>query len=130
MIATTAGPGGERVVHARAEQQTIGSPEPNDQFLLRASPADIEAIAARHGLTVISHVGDVFLVSRSGEPSNGVSAMSISPGNELAASVGQDPQVAHLETNALVVTPEVGIELNHSTAEILDSLVNRTMVEY
>jgi subtilisin family serine protease len=134
IVAATGAPGGERILHARAEQQTIGS-EPNDgttQFLLRASPADIEAIAARHGLTVISSVGDLFLVSKSAESSSGFSAMSLSPGNELAATVGQDPQVANFETNAIVVTPEVasGVELNHSTAEILDSLNNRTTVTY
>ena len=102
IVAATAGPGGERVLHARAEQQTIPSSD-TSQFILRASPADVEAIAARHGLIVISRVGDqdVYLVSRSAQTSSGFTQMSPSSANEIAASVELDPQVANFETNEI-----------------------------
>ncbi len=51
---------------------------------------------------------------------------------EFVETVQNDPEVGHFEPNAVVVTPEVpaGVNLNHSTVEILDSLNNRTIVDY
>src|SRR5918995_92883 len=100
MIGATAGPGGDRIAYAQSGQ-TLN--EINDgQFILRASPANIEAIAARHGLTVISRAGqsDVFLVSRPpGSPSS-FSVTSMSSLDAVTSSIQADPEVGNFEVNA------------------------------
>ena len=76
IVAATAGPGGDRVAYAQGQQ-----PEPlsDDTFIVRASPANIEAVATRHGLTVIRRVNDqldLFLVRRSSQPPGGFAPMT------------------------------------------------------
>ena len=95
------------------------------EFLIDAPPDRINAIAARHGLTIHrsldSHGHGVYLVRRVGG----------SP-EELVAEVNADPEVTHFETNAMVVASEVpsGITLNQSPLEILDSTTDRGVVPF
>ena len=132
LVATTAGPGGDWLAHA--SQQTLApAGQPSDgQFILRASPETIDAVAARHGLTVLRYFGhNVYLVSAATSQAGPVT-FTVTSAVEFAASVLLDPQVQSIEPNAVVVTPETvpGIELNHLTVEILDSLNNRTLVNH
>jgi hypothetical protein len=125
--------GGDRIVHAQAGQTSFVQ---DGTLILRAAPEHIDEIAARHGLTVIGRVSeqsDLFLVRKSSSTtttSDGAMVSLSSPTTD--AEIPPDPQIANLEPNAVVVTPEVasGITLNHATAEILDSLENRDAVEY
>jgi hypothetical protein len=106
--------------------------------MLRGPKQRIQAIIARHGLTVVEKIDDqgrdVFLVSGPATVFNRTS--SFDPGaplvQSLLESVQSDPEVAHFEPNSLVVTPEVpdGVDINQSTIEILDALNDRTTLSY
>jgi hypothetical protein len=127
-------PGVGRVLEraeARSEART-------SKFMLRVPKQRLLAIAARHNLTVLGriddHGRDVFLVSGPDTVLNRTT--NLEPGAPLVQSlietVQSDPEVAHFEPNALVVTPETpsGIDLDHSTIEILDALNDRTVLNY
>ena len=64
LVATTAGPGGEWFAHASQQTLAPAGQTSDGQFILRASPETIDAVAARHGLTVLRYFGhNVYLVS-------------------------------------------------------------------
>ena len=115
----------------RAEERT-------SKFVLRVPKQRLSAIAGRYNLTIIARIEDrgrdVFLVS--GPESVLNRNANLEPGAPLTQSLLQavqgDPEVAHFEPNALVVTPETptDIDLNHSTIEILDALNDRSVVPY
>jgi hypothetical protein len=151
VLVALAAQAGSGVIAQEAQQpfvQAIGtlpvaSAEGTTQFILRARADRVQAIAERHDLTVIGpvdeHQHDVFLVSGPATYFNGALSVDSSviataepTAAELTESVQSDPEVGHFEPNSVVVTPEVasGINLNHSTVEILDALRSRTLVPY
>lgn len=104
------------------------------EFLLRGSPAGIEAIAARHGLTIVRQLDgyDIFLVRGPATVPSQV-GHAASAVQELIAAVEIDPEVASFELNGIVIAPEIpsGISLNQSTVAILDTLSQpRTLVDF
>jgi subtilisin family serine protease len=114
-------------------QQLAGAT--SNQFILRAPAALIQAIAARHGLTVIRQLEgqDVFLVSRSALPLSPLTSLNGDTGvQDRISEVESDADVVHFEQNSAVVTPEVasGINLNGSVVSILDALSYPALVNY
>ena len=106
-----------------AEREPVAAQEPSvttERFVLRAPASDVEAIAARHGLTVIAALGshDLYLVERA--TTSGLDGST--PPIDLSGEDG----ASHLaiEPDAPSVIPEspAGLELNESTVAILDSL--------
>src|SRR3989441_7540692 len=95
-----------------------------DQFILRCSPAAVSGIASRHGMTVLTSVAgqNIFLVRGPA----GASA------TQFIADVEADAEVGAFEQNADVVVPEslAGLQLNQSTASILDQLANPTVISF
>ncbi len=95
-----------------------------DQFILRCSPAAVSGIASRHGMTVLASVAgqNIFLVRGPA----GASA------TQFIADVEADAEVGAFEQNADVVVPEslAGLQLNQSTASILDQLANPTVISF
>ena len=118
--------------------------EVTNEFLLRAPANRIEAIAARHGLTIIraldTHAHDLYLVRGnagvSGTPDVRGSDTFLAAGSgaqqEFVNEIQADPEVTDFELNAVAVAPEVpsGIQLNQSPVEILDSLGDLRRVDY
>src|SRR5918999_2846133 len=101
------------------EATTIDSVDQHE-FVLDAKPDRIQAIATRHGLTIVRALNargnkNVYLVRASG----------ITPVDTLVAQVAADDDVAHFELNGIAITPEVpaGIHLNldQSPVSILDT---------
>ncbi len=94
------------------------------RFILRAPPALVPAIAARHSLII-------------GTPANneGVSAVSTSDSRTPAAVVAEvvaDPDVQgfEIDQSTLVAESVSGIQLNQSTAVILDAAAPQVSVSY
>jgi hypothetical protein len=119
---------------ARAQQ--LPAP-PGNEFILRAPADRVQAIATRHGLTVIRQLEgqDAFLVRNTALPLGALMPLGGQDSGSLQAVltvVESDPDVVHFEQNALVVTPEVasGINLNGSVVSILDALSDRSLVNY
>ena len=93
---------------------------PANEFLLHAAPDRIEQIAARHGLTVLRALDippyDVFLVRAPGVTTNGiVGDTGMTVAQALVNAISADPEVVHVEPNALAIAPEVpaGLQLDH-----------------
>jgi subtilisin family serine protease len=92
-------------------------------FVLRAAPENAPSIAARHGLTIISQTTDgvvgVFLVSTPTEL----------PG--IIDEVTSDAAVISFERDHTLAIPEaISGRLNQSTAAILETLPDRTIISY
>ena len=103
-------------------------PPDTERFLLRAPAEEVEAVAARHGLTVIAALNshDLFLVERSTTSSlDGTSNPPVDLSTEENAS-----QLA-IEPDGPSIIPEAppGLQLNESTVAILDS-IDTTVVPY
>src|ERR1700681_577033 len=105
----------------------------SSEFILRAPAARIQDIAARNGLTVIRQLDgqDVFLVLKAYSASSPSSVMDVGA-QAVVAAVQADPDVISFEQNSVVVTPEVAsaLSLNGSAVSILDSLSDRSLVNY
>src|SRR6267143_1014772 len=95
-----------------------------DEYILRCSPTAISGVLSRHGMTLVRSASEysVYLVrSPAGAP----------PAQYLS-EVGADFAVTAVEPNVDVVVPETppGLQLNQSTASILDALANPTVIPF
>ena len=122
-----------RPVLTFAAQSTGDSTE----FILRAPPGQIAAIASRYGLTIVRPVEghpEVYLV-RKAVPvqSNSLTGdVTSDAAQQLTSDVLTDPDVHHFEVNgsARLAETQAIPRLNESTATILDSITNRTLTGY
>ena len=111
---------------------------PANEFILHAPSELIEEIATRHGLTVLRALDippyDVFLVRANAvNTTNGiVGDTGMTMAQAAVNAIGSDPQVLHVEPNALAIAPEVpaGISLDHSPVSILDALDDPALVDF
>jgi len=100
-------------------------PSAPERFLLRAPASEVEAIAARHNLTVIAVLNghDLYLVERANtsntEGSSGPPDLSAEPGS----AIERNSPTRVLETGS-------DLQLNESTVGILDTLPDRSPVTY
>jgi len=97
-----------------------------DEYILRCSPTAITGVVSRHAMTLIRPLDD---------PAYGIYLVRSPAGAPLAqylSEVSADPAVAAVEPNADVVVPETppGLQLNQSTASILDALANPTVISF
>src|SRR5712692_9606875 len=95
-----------------------------DEYILRCSPTAVSGVLSRHGMTLVRSASEysVYLVrSPAGAPLA-----------QYLSEVSADPAVAAVEPNADVVVPETppGLQLNQSTASILDALANPTVISF
>ncbi|PYU31114.1 MAG: hypothetical protein DMG28_16275 [Acidobacteria bacterium] len=101
-----------------------GAAQDEGEFVLRCSPKEIHEIVRRHGLTLLrSHESqDIHLVRAPASP----------PPQQVLSDVRSDPKVLGIEPNRNVIVPEAaqGLQLNLSTADILDRLGNATVVPF
>jgi thermitase len=121
-----------------AHAQSLGTPTPGQQqsneFLLHAPPDKIQAIAARHGLTVVRTLdvppNDVFLVT-SATALTTATTTDLTP-DQKVSEIASDPEVAHVEVNAVATAPEVpsDVRLDQSPVSILDALSAPTVVNF
>ena len=91
-----------------------------DEYILRCSPTAVTAVVSRHAMTLIRPLQD---------PAYGIYLVRGPAGAPLAqylSEVSADPDVAAVEPNMAVVVPEnpPGLQLNQSTAPILNALAN------
>src|SRR5437899_3180344 len=97
-----------------------------DQYIVRCSPLAVSAVVSRHGMTLLRSLEEdnfgMYLVR---SPAGAVPPQYIS-------EVGGDPDVQAVEPNGDVVVPETppGVQLGQSTASILDTLANPTVVTF
>ena len=117
------------------QPQDVAHAEPqSSEFLLHAPPDKIQAIAARHGLTVVRTLdvppNDVFLV-RSATATTSGTTTDITPDQQVS-EIATDPEVAHVEVNAVASAPEVlsDIGLDQSPVSILDALSAPTIINF
>src|SRR5947209_4654821 len=105
------------IPHASAAQD-------EGEFVLRCSSKEIHEIVKRHGLILLrSHESqDIHLVRAPASP----------PPQQVLSDVRSDPKVLGIEPNRNVIVPEAaqGLQLNLSTADILDKLGNATVVPF
>jgi subtilisin family serine protease len=116
----------------RAQQLTSS----NGEFLLRAPAAQINDIAARHGLTIVRQLDgqDLYVVTQSGATTTAPRTF----GSNVAAlpqptgDVAADPDVLSFEPNSIVATPEViaPLTLNGSVVAILDGVSDLHLTNY
>src|SRR5438105_1366330 len=107
------------------------------EFILRAPPGQIAAIASRYGLTVVRSVEghpEVYLV-RKAVPISSTSAtgdVTSDAMQQLTNDVLNDANVHHFEINGSAKLAETAAipHLNESTATILDSMTSRTLTGY
>ena len=97
-----------------------------DEYILRCSPTAITGVVSRHAMTLIRPLDD---------PAYGIYLVRGPAGAPLAqylSEVSADPAVAAVEPNADVVVPETppGLQLNQSTASILDALASPTVISF
>src|SRR3989475_948919 len=97
-----------------------------DEYILRCSPTAITGVVGAHARTLIRPPDD---------PAYGIYLVRGPAGAPLAqylSEVSADPAVAAVEPNADVVVPETppGLQLNQSTASILDALANPTVISF
>ena len=95
-----------------------------DEYILRCSPTAISGVLSRHGMTLVRSASEysVYLVrSPAGAP----------PAQYLS-EVSADLAVAAVEPNLDLVISETppGLQLNQSTASILDALANPTVIPF
>lgn len=94
------------------------------RFLLQVSPSDAPAVAARYGLTIVKQIPNQSLFLVTAPESLDVS--------QLMSQLNSDPNVAGAELDGLATTPEstAFVNLNQSTAGILDTVSNVSAVTY
>jgi subtilisin family serine protease len=94
------------------------------RFILDVSPSLAPAIAAQYGLVIVKQIPnhDIFLVTASD---------TVNP-SQLMRQLSSDPNVLGVELDGLGANPESpsGINLDQSTAGILDGISNLTAVGY
>jgi len=107
------------------------------QFILRAPPGQIAAIAGRYGLTIVRPVEghpEVYLVTKAVPvQSNALTGdVTSDAAQQLTNDVLTDPDVQHFEVNgtAKLAETQASPHLNDSTVAILDALMNRTLNAY
>jgi len=97
---------------------------PSTQFLLRATVDEAPIVAARHNLTIVGQVTDAA----------GVTTYLVAPVDDrpdLASELNDDTEITSFERNHEVQIPEsIHPRLAQSTAAILESLPDRTIVPY
>ena len=97
-----------------------------NEYILRCSPTAVNGVISRHGMTLVRSLDDsnygIYLVRG---PAGAASAQYVS-------EVSADPDVAAVEPNRDVVVPETptGVQLNQSTASILDTLASPTVITF
>ena len=95
-----------------------------DEFVLRSSPKEINAIVSCHGLTLLRSLDNqgLFLV---GAPA------TASP-QRFLSDVRSDRDVQGIEADTDVMLPEAppGLRVDQSTASILDTLSHQTLVPF
>ncbi len=96
-------------------------------YILHAPSAAVPGIASRNGLTVVrpldAHDHGIFLVT----------APSSTPSDQLVQQVTtNEAAVVGFELDKNLVVPEIpaGLQLNQSTAAVLDAISNRTVVTF
>jgi subtilisin family serine protease len=100
----------------------VGHAQAPTQFIMRAAPGQIAAVAERHALTVIGSVDEtrgIYLVSGDTDWPT------------LTANLESETGVTCVEQNKAVTLPEAQKgRLNQSTAAILETLPDRTLISY
>lgn len=128
----------QRTPVAHAQGLITLGPAPQQQsseFLLHASPDKIQEIASRHGLTVIRTLDvppyDVFLVQAADSTTSGTGTQTDAE-EQKVGEISADPEVAHVEVNAVATAPEVsaGLRLDQSPVWILESLTTPALVDF
>src|SRR2546425_384963 len=94
------------------------------EFILRCSPEAIHKIVRRHGLTLIRSHGSQNI--------HFVRATAAARPEHFLSDLRSDPDVQGIEADTDVMLPEVpaGLKLDQSTASILDTLRNRSVVPF
>src|SRR5216684_545905 len=94
------------------------------EFILRCSPEAIHEIVRRHGLTLIRSHGSQNI--------HFVRAPAAARPEHFLSDLRSDPNVQGIEADTDVMLPEVpaGLKLDQSTASILDTLRNRSVVPF
>src|SRR3989449_475159 len=95
-----------------------------DEFILRCSPEAIHEIVRRHGLTLIRSQGS--------QDIHFVRAPATAHPEHFLTNLRSDPDVQGIEADTDVMFPEApaGLKLDQSTASILDTLRNRSVVPF
>src|SRR2546422_2313152 len=95
-----------------------------DEFILRCSPEAIHEIVRRHGLTLIRSHGSQNI--------HFVRATAAARPEHFLSNLRSDPDVQGIEADTDVMFPEApaGLKLDQSTASILDTLRNRSVVPF
>ena len=110
----------------------IGRDGDSGEFILRASPDRIAAIASRYGLTVVrsvdQHNHGIFLVRGRIDGAERRRGRIGAIEQQLTSTVRGDADVLHFVPNEVVSIPESSgsAQLNQSTVVILDSVSNTT----
>ncbi len=105
---------------------SLASGAVQNEYILRCSPTGVSGVVSRHGMTLVRSLNNsaygVYLVR------GPAGAAPIQYMSELTA----DPDVVAVEPNGDVVIPETptGVELSQSTASILDTLANPTVITF
>ena len=98
---------------------------PSGQLVLRVPAALAQEVAARNGLTIVRQVEgqDLFLVTRSTSTTFAPNSLTVGTDSTGGGDLPVDPDIAGIEPNARIATPEVQPELNGSVVSILDGSV-------
>src|SRR6185436_2353850 len=110
----------------------IGRDGDSGEFILRASPDRIAAIASRYGLTVVrsvdQHNHGIFLVRGRIDGAERRRGRIGAIEQQLTSTVRGDADVLHFVPNEVVSIPESSgsAQLNQSTVVILDTVANTT----
>src|SRR4051794_4708872 len=112
------------------------APQQTSEFLLHASPNDIQEIASRHGLTIVRTLDvppyDVFLVTATNVSTSSTGTQTDVGEEQKVGEISADPAVANVESNAIATAPEVpaGLRLDQSPVWILDALTTPSLVDF
>jgi subtilisin family serine protease len=126
------------VAHAQSLGTLNSGPQQqqSSEFLLHAPPDKIQAIAARHGLTVVRTLdvppNDVFLARSASATTSAAGTTTDATLDQQVSEIAADPEVAHVEVNAVATAPEVvsDIGLDQSPVSILDALSAPTIINF
>src|SRR5712692_11274815 len=101
-----------------------GAAQDEGEFILRCSPKDIQEVVRRYGLTLIH--------SHESQDIHFVRATAAARPEHFLSDLRSDPDVKGIEADTDVMLPEVpaGLKLDQSTASILDTLRNRSLVPF
>src|SRR5207302_3383468 len=95
-----------------------------DEFIRRCAPESLKEIVRRHGLTLLRSHGSQNI--------HFVRAPAAARPEHFLSNLRSDPDVQGIEADTDVMFPEApaGLKLDQSTASILDTLRNRSVVPF